>query len=133
MNRIKVLPKSVYSKIAAGEVIDRPASVVRELLDNAIDAGSTLIAIHVSKGGLENITVADNGSGIHREDLLLSLSMHATSKISSIDDLLALDTMGFRGEALNSIQTISKITITSVYLQQVLLLAKALIFLSLTH
>lgn len=113
MNRIKILPESVFSKIAAGEVIERPASVVRELLDNAIDAGAKNITINIENGGLKKITVIDDGHGIEKNDLMIALSKHATSKINSVNDLLNLKTMGFRGEALHSIQTVSKITITS--------------------
>lgn len=113
MSKIKVLPKSVYSKIAAGEVIDRPASIIRELLDNSIDAGASKIVVKIEKGGLKKVIVSDDGNGIAKDDLPLALSMHATSKISDIDDLLTLETMGFRGEALYSIQAVSKITITS--------------------
>jgi len=113
MNHIKILPKEIYSKIAAGEVVERPASIVRELIDNAIDAKSTEIIIDIEKGGLKKISVTDNGTGIFKDDLPLALSMHATSKINDINDLLAINTMGFRGEALHSIQTVSKITITT--------------------
>jgi len=113
MNKIKLLPKEVYSKIAAGEVIDRPASVVRELIDNAIDAGADEISIMIEKGGIDKIIVSDNGSGIYKDDLKLAFSMHATSKIENIDDLYKIYSMGFRGEALHSILTVSKITLTT--------------------
>lgn len=113
MNKIKLLPESVYSKIAAGEVIERPASVVRELIDNSIDADAKEIIINIEDCGLKKITVIDDGSGIEKNDLNIALSKHATSKINSINDLLNLTTMGFRGEALHSIQTISKVSITS--------------------
>ena len=113
MNKIKILPKNVYSKIAAGEVVERPCSIVRELIDNSIDSGASEIIINVEKGGIKKITVSDNGCGIQKDDMPLALSMHATSKIDTIDDLLKLSTMGFRGEALYSIQTVSKLAITS--------------------
>ena len=113
MNNIIELPIDVYSKIAAGEVIERPSSVVRELIDNSIDAGANEITIKVSEGGMEKIIVSDNGSGIEKDDFPLALKKHATSKIRYINDLLKLSTMGFRGEALASIAEISKTTITS--------------------
>lgn len=113
MNKIKILPKDVYSKIAAGEVIERPSSVVRELLDNSIDAGADEIIVKIEQGGLKKITVSDNGSGISKEDLPLAFSKHATSKIMSVNDLSKINTMGFRGEALNSIKVVSNITLTS--------------------
>ncbi|MBN2544244.1 MAG: DNA mismatch repair endonuclease MutL [Spirochaetes bacterium] len=113
MNKIKLLPKEVYSKIAAGEVIDRPASVVRELIDNSIDALADEISIMIEKGGIDKIIIADNGSGIDKDDIELAFSMHATSKIKNIDDLFKINSMGFRGEALHSIKTVSKITLTT--------------------
>ncbi len=113
MKRIKLLPAEVYSRIAAGEVIERPSSVIRELIDNSVDAGAREITVRVENAGLKKITVADDGGGILKDDLPLAFSMHATSKIESVDDLARLFTMGFRGEALHSIQTVSKITITS--------------------
>jgi len=113
MNRIRLLSEDVYSRIAAGEVIERPASVVRELLDNSIDANSTEITVIVKNAGIEEITVIDNGDGILKEDIPLALQCHATSKIEKISDLYKIDTMGFRGEALYSIQKIAKITISS--------------------
>ncbi|MFA7641758.1 MAG: DNA mismatch repair endonuclease MutL [Sphaerochaetaceae bacterium] len=111
--RIQVLDPLVAQRIAAGEVIDRPSSVVRELLDNAIDAGSTEITIQIVEGGLERITVIDNGVGIAREDLPLCCRSHATSKVSTLEDLYALHTLGFRGEALYSIAASAKVTIAS--------------------
>lgn len=113
MSKIIQLDESVYSKIAAGEVIERPASVVKELVDNSIDANATEIIIKITEGGLKSIVVSDDGQGITRDDLFLSLSKHATSKIKSINDLLHIKTMGFRGEALHSIQSVSKFTISS--------------------
>ncbi len=111
--RIKQLPESVYSRIAAGEVIDRPASVVRELIDNSVDAGASSIIIKTVGGGIDEISVTDNGCGIDREDLMLALTEHATSKIFDVDDIYNITTFGFRGEALNSIKTVAKIEIIS--------------------
>ena len=113
MNKIKILPESVFSKIAAGEVIERPASVVRELIDNSLDAEAKEIIINVENGGIKKIIVIDDGYGIEKSDLKYALSKHATSKISNVSDLLNLKTMGFRGEALYSIQTVSKISVVS--------------------
>jgi DNA mismatch repair protein MutL len=111
MGTIRILEDSVARKIAAGEVIDRPLSVVRELLDNAIDAGSTEITCHVEGGGIRRIRISDNGSGMSRDDLELSIMPHATSKITEEDDLFRLTTLGFRGEALASIATCSRLEI----------------------
>jgi DNA mismatch repair protein MutL len=113
MPRIKQLPSSVVSKIAAGEVIERPASVVKELLENSLDAGSTRIDIDVEQGGIELIRVVDNGCGIHTDDLELAFRNHATSKLQSADDLFSVRTMGFRGEALSSIAGIAQVTLQS--------------------
>ncbi|HKL60414.1 MAG TPA: DNA mismatch repair endonuclease MutL [Sphaerochaeta sp.] len=112
---IKRLDPLVAQRIAAGEVIERPASVMRELLDNALDANSTSITASVVEGGLEEITVIDDGDGIAEEDLPLLSESHATSKVSSLEDLYQLQTMGFRGEALYSIAAVSAITIASSY------------------
>jgi DNA mismatch repair protein MutL len=113
MQRIVQLSGNVISKIAAGEVIERPASVVKELLENSLDAGSTRIDIDIEQGGSELIRVVDNGGGIHRDDLELALSNHATSKLASADDLFAVRTMGFRGEALSSIGGVAQLTLQS--------------------
>ncbi|MDY0290297.1 MAG: DNA mismatch repair endonuclease MutL [Sphaerochaeta sp.] len=112
---IKLLNPLVAQRIAAGEVIERPASVMRELLDNALDANSTTILASVVEGGLEEITVIDDGDGIAEEDLPLLCESHATSKVSSLDDLYQLSTMGFRGEALYSIAAVATITLASSY------------------
>jgi len=110
MPNIAILPDLLINKIAAGEVIERPASVVRELLDNAIDALATKIEIEVLHGGKKLIRVADNGTGMSRDDALLCLERHATSKIRSEDDLFDIATLGFRGEALPAIASVSKVT-----------------------
>ena len=109
MKRIVQLSKNVINQIAAGEVIERPYSVVKELVENSIDAGASKISIEISNE-CRNIRVADNGSGIHPDDIMLAFSKHATSKISTGEDLYAVKTMGFRGEALASIISISRLT-----------------------
>lgn len=113
MNVIEVLPQRLASQIAAGEVIDRPASVVRELVDNAIDAGTDRVIVEVQNGGRTGIKVADRGVGMSREDLALCVERHATSKIRSAEDLFAIRTLGFRGEALPSIASVARFAITS--------------------
>lgn len=113
MARIRVLPPEVAHKIAAGEVIERPASVVKELVENSIDAAATQITVEIREGGLESIRVQDNGVGIAKDDLRLAFEPHATSKIASADDLFALSTLGFRGEALPSIASVAKLTLIS--------------------
>lgn len=113
MGVIRILTEKVASQIAAGEVVERPASVVRELLDNSIDAGSDRIIVRMESGGKRLIRVSDNGAGMERDDLLLCLERHATSKITSTEDLLTVSTLGFRGEALPSIGSVSKLTITT--------------------
>src|SRR5437868_15285632 len=109
MGRIHVLSEQVANKIAAGEVVERPASVVKELLENSLDAGATRIRIAVEAGGKRFIQVVDNGSGMVRDDALLAFERHATSKIRSADDLLSIETLGFRGEALPSIASVSRL------------------------
>jgi DNA mismatch repair protein MutL len=111
MGRIHVLTDQVANQIAAGEVVDRPASVVKELLENALDAGATRIRIEVEGGGRKLIRIADNGCGMMRDDALLAFERHATSKLRTSDDLLAIATLGFRGEALPSIASISRLEI----------------------
>jgi DNA mismatch repair protein MutL len=113
MPRIQQLPVSVITKIAAGEVIERPASVVKELLENSLDAGATRIDIDIEEGGSELIRVVDDGHGIHADDLELAFSNHATSKLVTADDLFAVRTMGFRGEALASIGGVAQVTLQS--------------------
>ena len=112
MARIKQLSKHLINQIAAGEVIERPASVVKELIENSIDAGATKISVEINND-CRDIRVADNGSGIHPDDILLAFSKHATSKIATDEDLFDIHTMGFRGEALSSIISISKLTCTT--------------------
>src|SRR5271166_3644549 len=109
MGRIHVLSESVANKIAAGEVVERPASVVKELLENSLDAGSTRIKIQVEAGGKKLIQITDNGCGMVRDDALLAFERHATSKIKNAEDLLSVATLGFRGEALPSIASVSRL------------------------
>ena len=113
MSAIRILPERVASQIAAGEVVERPASIVRELLDNGIDAGADRILVQVKHGGKALVRVTDNGCGMGRDDLLLCLERHATSKVGELEDLLAIKTLGFRGEALPSICAVSRLEITS--------------------
>ena len=111
--KIKRLPEIIANKIAAGEVVERPVSVVKELLENSIDAESTRIRIDIEKGGTQLVRLSDNGIGMHRDNALLSLERHATSKIFTDDDLFSIKTLGFRGEALPSIAAISKMTLVT--------------------
>ncbi len=111
--RIQAMPTQLVNQIAAGEVVERPASVVKELLENSLDAQSTKIEIDVEQGGIKSIRIRDNGHGIHKDDLVLSLSPHATSKIRTIDELENVSSLGFRGEALPSIASVSNLSLKS--------------------
>jgi DNA mismatch repair protein MutL len=111
MGRIHVLSDNVANKIAAGEVVERPASVVKELLENSLDAGATRIRIEVEAGGRKLISITDNGCGMGQDDAMLAFERHATSKIHDADDLLNIDTLGFRGEALPSVASVSRLTL----------------------
>ena len=113
MPRIHQLPPSVVTKIAAGEVIERPASVVKELLENSADAGSSRIDVEIEEGGVELIRVVDDGCGICADDLPLALASHATSKLGGAEDLFRISTLGFRGEALASIAGVAQVTLQS--------------------
>src|SRR5437762_13367413 len=113
MSRIRLLPDTVASQVAAGEVVERPASVVKELIENSVDAGARKIEIMTHRGGISLVRVIDDGSGMDRDDALLSLERHATSKIRSAADLHTIDTLGFRGEALPSIASVSRFRLTT--------------------
>ena len=108
MSKIKVMSTALSNRIAAGEVIERPASVVKELVENSIDAGSTFITVEVERAGSRLIAVTDDGCGMDKEDALLSLEQHGTSKLLSEEDLEHIMTLGFRGEALPSIASVSR-------------------------
>src|SRR5690554_1783557 len=111
MGQIHILHQQVANSIAAGEVVERPASVVKELCENALDALATTVRIDVQNGGISRITVHDDGVGMDREDAVAAFDRHATSKLSVIEDLDSIGTMGFRGEALASIAAVSRVTL----------------------
>ena len=113
MSKIRMLSESMIGKIAAGEVVERPVSAIKELIENSLDAGATSVTIEIREGGLEYIRVTDNGSGIDESDIRMAFERHATSKIRTEEDLNAIGTLGFRGEALASIAAVGRVTLTT--------------------
>ena len=115
MSKIKILPEDLANKIAAGEVVERPASVVKEFVENGLDAQASHITVEVEGGGTRLLRVIDDGEGMDQDDVLLSLERHATSKIKEANDLTAISTLGFRGEAVPSIASVSRLVVTSYW------------------
>ena len=113
MGKIKLLSDTMIGKIAAGEVVERPAAAIKELVENSLDAGATAVTVEIREGGLDSIRVTDNGSGIDESDIRMAFERHATSKISREQDLFSIKTLGFRGEALASIAAVSHVTLTT--------------------
>ena len=113
MNKIVVLDEQTIDKIAAGEVIERPSSIVKELVENAIDAGATAVTVEIKEGGISFIRITDNGSGIEAEQIPTAFLRHATSKIRTAEDLLDVTSLGFRGEALSSIASVCQVELIS--------------------
>ena len=111
MAKINILDSSIYNRIAAGEVVERPASVVKEFVENSIDAGAKNIVIRIERGGKDLISVVDDGTGIERSELKSAFLPHATSKISKVEDLDVIQTLGFRGEALASVASVANVTL----------------------
>ncbi len=112
---IQVLDQNTINQIAAGEVIERPAAVVKELVENAIDSGATAVTVEIKEGGIRFIRITDNGCGIRHEEIPLAFERHATSKITGIEDLLRVKSLGFRGEALSSIAAVSQVELITKY------------------
>ena len=110
MAKVKKLDKKIYELIAAGEVIERPSSIIKELAENSIDSGASTITAEIKRGGISYMRITDNGSGIESEDVPTAFLRHATSKISSAEDLNGIQTLGFRGEALASVAAVSKVS-----------------------
>ena len=116
MGNITVLDQKTINKIAAGEVVERPAAVVKELVENAIDAGANAITVEIKEGGISFIRITDNGCGIRKDDIKTAFLRHATSKIRSVEDLLSVSSLGFRGEALSSISAVAIVELSLIHI-----------------